>query len=619
MRPRRTLPVLLAAAVGAVLAAPTGAIAASAPGAVPAGAAAERSVVVMATQDGAASVEQRAADLGIRVTRRLGVINGFAASGSPSALDRLAGEPGVVSVSDDQEMTPLSVVPALGYDPADVGSLSSTTQIVGAQDAWAKGYTGAGVDVAVIDTGVAPVPGLNNAGQVITGPDLSFDAPGAATPGLDGFGHGTFMAGLIAGRDAGVTSSATGCTTCLTTSGYSTTTSYVGVAPGARIVNVKVGAADGAADVSQVIAAIDWVTQHAHDPGLNIRVLNLSFGTNSTQSYQLDPLAQAAEQAWKHGIVVVAAAGNEGRKLGSLASPAYDPYLLAVGGDDTMGTVSTDDDKVADFAQHGTVARPVDVIAPATRILGLRVPGSFIDTLAANKGQVGTRFQRGSGTSEAAAIVSGLAALLIQKNPTATPDQIKAMIRAGATPLPKVIDTSKLTALAGALNMTPEQYASMVNTINAKYSGQGIATLRTAITAPVPGAAQTFAASTGTGTLEASRGGEHVVSNGVELSGEKDIFGKAFSAKAMAAAQVSGTAWSGGKWNGSRWTGDSWSGSRWVTATWSGTDWSGSRWSGSRWSGMTWDGSRWSGTGWNGSRWSGSEWSGSRWSSSSWD
>ena len=77
--------------------------------------------------------------------------------------------------------------------------------------------------------------------------------------------------------------------------------------------------------MSQVIAAIDWVAQHAHDPGMNIRVLNLSFGTDSAQAYTLDPLAQAAEQAWKHGVVVVAAAGNEGKSTKSLADPAYDP------------------------------------------------------------------------------------------------------------------------------------------------------------------------------------------------------------------------------------------------------------------------------------------------------
>ena len=103
--------------------------------------------------------------------------------------------------------------------------------------------------------------------------------------------------------------------------------------PGSSV--VKVATADGGVDVSQVIAAIDWVVQHAHDNGLNIRVINLSYGTNSTQAYGVDPLAYAAEQAWKHGIVVVAAAGNTGYQRGNgapgLADPAYDPYVIAAG------------------------------------------------------------------------------------------------------------------------------------------------------------------------------------------------------------------------------------------------------------------------------------------------
>jgi len=255
-------------------------------------------VVVTAAAGREPAAERSAIALGGRVTRRLGIINGFAATLPAAALARLAALPDVTAVSPDRAMTPLSVLPSLGYDPADAGSMSSTTQLVGAQSAWAAGYTGAGVDVAVIDTGVAKVPGLDAAGKVIDGPDLSFDASGSATPGVDAFGHGTFMAGIIAGRDATATASATGCTTCLNASGYSDTTKYVGVAPDARVINVKVGAADGSTDVSQVIAAIDWVTQHAHDTGINIKVLNLSFGTNSTQAYTLDPLAQAAEQAW---------------------------------------------------------------------------------------------------------------------------------------------------------------------------------------------------------------------------------------------------------------------------------------------------------------------------------
>ena len=120
---------------------------------------------------------------------------------------------------------------------------------------------------------------------------------------------------------------------------------YRGIAPGARIVSLKVGVADGGVDVTQVIAAIDWVVQHRTDNGLNIRVLNLSYGTNSTQPYTVDPLAYAAEQAWHHGIVVVAAAGNSGYQKGKgdpgLASPAYDPYLIAVGATNLSGKATT--------------------------------------------------------------------------------------------------------------------------------------------------------------------------------------------------------------------------------------------------------------------------------------
>ncbi|HEX2804747.1 MAG TPA: S8 family serine peptidase, partial [Kineosporiaceae bacterium] len=471
--------------------------------------------------------------------------------------------------------------------------------IVGAQAAWAKGYTGAGIGVAVIDTGVTRVPGLDGAGKVVTGPDLSFDASGATTPGLDAFGHGTFMAGLIAGHDAAAGSSATGCLTCLGVSGYSNTTTFVGVAPDARIINVKVGAADGATDVSQVIAAIDWVTQHAHDPGVNIRVLNLSFGTSSNQPYTVDPLAQAAEQAWKHGIVVVAAAGNDGREAENLADPAYDPYVLAVGADDPAGTLATADDSVPRFAQHGTIDRPVDVIAPGTHVLGLRVPGSFIDSLNTNTGRVGSRFQRGSGTSEATAITTGVVALLAQKYPLATPDQLKALLRSTTVPLPR-----------------GNKSATDPRTI--LYSGNGIVNADRAAAAPLPVAVQIAAPSSGTGNLDATRGGVYVTDNGVPLTGQKDIFGRPFSSAGMATAQLLAVSWTGGVWNGSRWTGDGWAGGSWTGATWTGTDWAGSRWSGSRWSGMSWDGSRWSGTGWSGSRWSGSTWDGSRWSSSTW-
>src|SRR5262249_17026113 len=158
------------------------------------------------------------------------------------------------------------------------------------------------------------------------------------------FGHGTFMAGLIAGRDDAATQPYDDDAASV----------YRGIAPDARVVSVKVATADGGTDVSQVIAGIDWVVQHAHDPGLNIPGLNLSYGTNSTQSYRLDPLAFAAEQAWKHGIVVVASAGNTGYQRGNgapgLADPAYDPYVIAVGASDRGSRPSSKDDRVASFS-----------------------------------------------------------------------------------------------------------------------------------------------------------------------------------------------------------------------------------------------------------------------------
>src|SRR6266849_8753992 len=195
-----------------------------------------------------------------------------------------------------------SLAPASGaatYAPAtDVNSMYSTTQYTGATQWWNAGYTGKGIDVAVIDSGVSPVQGLSAPGKVVYGPDLSLESQAPNLTNLDTYGHGTFMAGLIAGRDDEVVGPYQD----------APTSQYLGVAPDARILSIKVATADGGTDVSQVIAAIDWVVQHAHDPGMNIRVLNISYGTNGSQSYLTDPLAYAAEVAWKSGIVVGAAA-----------------------------------------------------------------------------------------------------------------------------------------------------------------------------------------------------------------------------------------------------------------------------------------------------------------------
>ena len=220
---------------------------------------------------------------------------------------------------------PMSPAAAGAFNPAtDTGSLHSISRIVRANSAWKAGYTGKGVDVALIDSGVSPVPGLTS-GNVVNGPDLSFDSQKPTLANLDGYGHGTHMASIIVGRDA-----------ASTPAGYAAApaSQFTGIAPDARLISVKAGALDGSVDVSQVIAGINWVAQHAHDPGYNIRVISLSYGTDSTQPYAGRPagLRGGGGLEGRHrrrGVGRQRRHARDGR-----ADPGYDPYVVAVGADD---------------------------------------------------------------------------------------------------------------------------------------------------------------------------------------------------------------------------------------------------------------------------------------------
>ncbi|MDJ0961829.1 MAG: S8 family serine peptidase, partial [Acidimicrobiia bacterium] len=279
-----------------------------------------------------------------------------------------------------------------------------TREVTGAADYWNAGYTGDGVDIALIDTGVVPVAGLSAKGKIVNAPDFSFDTISEPLEHLDAYGHGTHLAGIIAGKDQSVLSVRAG-----------SETQFRGMAPDARLVNVKVGDVGGIVDVSQVIAAIDWVVRNRNANGLNIRVINLSYGTDGSQDTTDDPLAHAVERAWKAGIVVVVAAGNDGNGT-ALRNPAYDPYVLAVGASDSGYSYSTSDDTVPGFSNCGTSARHVDLVAPGKSIVSLRAPGSTIDK-AYPGAAVTDRLFLGSGTSQAAAVVAGAAALVLQQHP----------------------------------------------------------------------------------------------------------------------------------------------------------------------------------------------------------
>lgn len=389
------------------------------------------------------------------------------------------------------------------------GSMYNVAREVGAPTYWWNGYNGAGVDVALIDSGVAPVAGLDRAGKVVYGPDTSFERDVEGRQDLDTYGHGTHMAGIIAGRGE----------------------NFRGVAPGARIVSLKAADALGKSSVGQVIAAIKWVVEHRHDNGLNIRVLNLSFGAPTVAPYERDDLAYAVEQAWQAGIAVIVSAGNGGADSNGLSGPAFDPFVIAVGADNPHGTTDVGDDDITVFSSRGDGRRDPDVVAPGKSVVSLRVPGSYLDQTYP-EAAVGDTLFRGSGTSQAAAVVSGVAALVIQQRPRITPDQLKELLTSTAQQVPGAAQEEQ---------------------------GSGLVDLAGAYRSPTAKSSQDWSASAG--------------SDGNSWS-SADAEGNSWSS-----ADPDGNSWSANVWTGSGWEGPGWTdgnstdGNSWSSDGWLGVSW----------------------------------------------
>jgi serine protease AprX len=288
-----------------------------------------------------------------------------------------------------------------------------------------------------------------------------------------------------------------------------------------------------------------------------VRVVNLSFGTASLQPYQVDPLAAAAEHAWLSGLVVVVSGGNGGPDAGRLTDPAIDPYVIAVGASDPDRT-GWRTPSVAQFSSRGTAQRHVDLVAPGRSITALRAPGSFVDVTHPEglvAGDTTERLFRGSGTSQAAAVVSGAAALVLQANPALTPDEVKNALVSTARPL---AGASAVDAGAGQLD---------VRAAVAEATGRAV---------PV---AQAWPVASGLGSLDGARGGSHLVDPaGDVLAGEVDVLGAAWDPSAWSVASSRGLSWDGGRWLRARWGAVSWDRARWGAVSWDRARWSGAVW-----------------------------------------
>ena len=445
---------------------------------------------------------------------------------------------------------PLQVAGSSGTAAAADGSVVGPRATVGLGGPAGEG---AGSTVAVGDTGIADVPGLPRVSHV--------DVTGAGTG--DGFGHGTFVAGLIAGTGA---------------SGVP-----AGIAPGAALLDVRVAASDGTTSLSRVLKGLQVVAAHPE-----VDVVNLSLSSGSELPYQLDPLTVALEALWQRGVTVVVPSGNTDGSAGSVTSPGLDPVLLTVGGLDEQGTADRSDDAVAGWSGRGPAPQGVDkpdLVAPGASLVSLRAPGSTVDSTYPGS-RVGTAGFRGSGTSFSTALASGAAATLMGRR-TLSPDQVKALLTGSAYRG----DTLGGAGVAGA-------------------GGLDVAAAQAAPTPkvtllPRPDGAQSAA------VLQAALAGNPLAALAAwsRLSPQTRLW---------VSRNWASRNWADGDWASRNWADLDWLSRNWASSTWAGSTWSGSTWSGSTWSGSTWSDSTWSGSTWSGSTWSGSTWSSSSWSAADW-
>jgi serine protease AprX len=356
---------------------------------------------------------------GVAGPRPLQIVNGLSFSLTAGKVAEIARESSVIYITRDRGVSAF---------------LDYATTAVGADMVQGYGFSGAGIGVAVIDSGIYAHPDLKDAGcansRIVYEESFVEDFQTG-----DPFGHGTHVAGIVGSNGACAPGDAG--------------QPVRGVAPQTNLISLRVLDANGAGNDSAVIAAIQRAIELKDE--YNIRVINLSLGRPVFESYTLDPLCQAVEAAWKAGIVVVGAAGNYGRLdfgnqgYGTITSPGNSPSIITVGAMKTASTVGRADDEIASYSSKGPtlfdhIIKP-DIVAPGNRLVSLLAPNSHIDqerlatgtAILTSSGGASPYFHKLSGTSMAAPMVSGAVALLIENDPGLTPDQVKAQLMRSAS------------------------------------------------------------------------------------------------------------------------------------------------------------------------------------------
>src|SRR4051812_17381841 len=545
-KPVRTLALaagLLSAAAASAVAVPSGGMVSAA------------QVRAVVTVHGTAPVSAA----GVHVVAHLPHIGSEVVVGTPTALRGLARDSRVAGISPDD------TVAFAGHDNNGNGSQLAWEGLgasAGDPDA------GAGVTVAVLDTGVSDTPALNRASsRLIDGVDTSrlFNGGEARTSGTfsDGYGHGTFMANLVAGGHV---------------DGLPRKQS-VGVAPMARVVVVKVADAQGTTSLSEVLAGMDWVAVQAP----KIQVLNIALSHDRPGfAYGADPLTAAVDHVLDFGVLVVAAAGNT---PGIVGDPGFDPKAITVGAADLTGHRT----RVAAFSGSANVygVRKPDFVASGVGLLSLLPPNSVVarqNPLA----QQDNGLWRGSGTSESTAVTTGAIATVLSDNPRA-----------------------RLLDVKGALRMAADDFS------DSRAAGKGLLDIDDVFDGDRHGDCSGNSPGGGRGPNRCTTqypNGE----SALDTAAWQDNAWLDGRWQPWLANSWSANSWSGGSWQANSWSANSWASANWTANSWSANSWSANSWSANSWSANSWSANSWSANSWSANSWSANSWSANSWSSESW-
>jgi len=515
--------------------------------------------VIVETSGDPAPVENMIRAGGGTVHGELSVLHGFMATVSPAMATRINHDARVRRVNLNLPVKWLGAV-----DPTHLANRYDTISRV--PTAWNAGLDGSEIQVATIDTGAWPHDDLTKAAPGVPANKgnrlLTVSTNPQATDAYDHYGHGTHVAGIIAGN------------------GYDSGGQYIGVAPNSLLVAVKVSDDLGNANEGDIITGLEWVYQ-ANRHGFHIRAVNLSVASTVAQSFDKSAMDAEVEKLWLSGVTVVAAAGNGN---GSVQyAPGNDPFAITVGSIDDNYQTSLAASPMAAWALYGRTqdgfAKP-EVVADGSHVVSLLAPGSAL-SLQHPTNMVGGSYFKMGGTSMAAPQVVGMAALMLQNNPSLSNGRIKRALRHSSVRFGSIAYTPWLGTNGGFMD---------VNAVGDLDNGDDNSALVTS---------QSF--DPGTGNILAA--------------------GSWYGGATFPGAPWDSVSWNSVSWNSVSWNSVSWNNANsntpilvspaaigWNSVSWNSVSWNSVSWNSVSWNSVSWNSVSWNSVSWNSVSWNSVSW-----------